>query len=147
MADRVLNSALAVFEGMDPTGNFTENFTVNRPLLYHFHECGNQSMLNDAWFVPDICAKPLAIWEGLQRPGTENMLCYAGQPSGDFAKEHWHDWIHPEGHDDQIFTVFLTAGLQITKWRWCQIEPDGTGYPIKHQTRFRSQVWPTALKN
>src|ERR1700677_3105056 len=69
----------------DPPALVLEQFRVEPESIWNCFATGNQSMLNDAWFVPDVCKSPLGIWAGLSREGQKLKLCYAGVPTGEFA--------------------------------------------------------------
>lgn len=92
MAGLLVGAELLSFEGLAPSGNASRQFIIPKAkLLKHFEESGNESMLREAWLVPDVCREPAGIWLGLCRTGTEGTLVYAGIPSKEFAKSHGYE--------------------------------------------------------
>lgn len=140
MALRAVDAALWTFNGMMPDERPGKFHLPEGEILRHFRETGNQSMFTDAWFIPDVCKTPVAIWQGLERSGQDESLCYSGFPSGDFAAYRGHDDIKPEA--GYTFLVFLTPDLIVTKWRWSEVDPVRPDYPIDYDTRFGAQLWP-----
>jgi hypothetical protein len=128
-----------VDEGVSPRELREEEFDLEPDTLMEVVSTGNQSMLNDGWFVPDVCKNPLGIWRGLERAGQEEALCYAGFPSGEFAATYSMSF-HRQEH--RVFMVFVTPDFTVSKWRWSAVDSDGTGFPTSHQTRFGVRLWP-----
>lgn len=96
-------------------------------------------MMSDGWFVPDVCLSPAGVWRGLNRPGQERSLCYAGIPSGQFAFDHN---AHPFFQEGRTFLVFATPEFRVTKWRWSEADPALRGFPLDYENRFEEQLWP-----
>jgi hypothetical protein len=142
MARLHIEAALDEFPGMSPEGSGEEWFSVEaNGLAFHLASSGNSSMLSDAWFVPDVCRYPAGVWRGLNRPGQEQALCYAGIPSGQFAFDHN---ATPFFQTDRTFLVFATPDFRVTKWRWSEADLVIPAYPLDYQTRFGEQLWPNA---
>jgi hypothetical protein len=140
MAWLYVQGALLEFPGVAPDGLTEEIFTVDpTSLLRHLASTGNSSLLSDAWFIPDVCQHPSGIWRGLNRPGQEQSLCYAGIPNGDFALDHG---ASPTFQKGRTFLVFLTPTLTVTKWRWAESDTANPELPLDHNTRFVEQLWP-----
>lgn len=128
------------FEGASPTGLANRLIVVPKGrILKHLQETGNQSVLEEAWLIPEVCMAPTAIWRGLQRNGQEEAFCYCGKPDGSFAKSHGMEVAIPEGC---VFLVFLTTNLEVTKWRFCKEDEQSPGFPVSHETRFGERTWP-----
>ena len=128
------------FEGCAPSGNARRLFRLPMSrILKHFEDTGNRNMFADAWFVPDVCDKPAATFEGLSRSGQEEAICYTGVPSGEFSSKNEEEIRKPNGC---TFMVFLTNQLEVTKWRWCKEDPDRPGFPVDHEKRFGRRLWP-----
>ena len=116
-----------------------ELFRVDPETIWKCFATGNQAMLDDGWLVPDVCKNPIGIWVGLGRPGQEVKLCYAGNPTGDFAKEWGMNFTLQKG---RVFLVFSTPDFVVAKWRWVDVDSDGSGFPTSHNTRFGAKLWP-----
>jgi hypothetical protein len=138
----VINKDLFEFEGRSPTGSESRRLFRLSPerLLAHFHATGNTSMFDEAWLIPDVCDMPSGIWRGLGRANQDAAFCYAGAPTGEFAKRFGIEpVVVPRG---RVFLVFMTDQLEVTKWRQCQEDPLQPGFPIGHETRFGARSWP-----
>ena len=143
--NRFLSTKAIEFEGVNKV-HASGRLIVIPPdrLLEHFLTTGNESMLRDAFLVPDVCADPHAIFEGYGRVGQSDALCYTGFPAGDYAKTHG---IEPVLQVNRVLLVFMTEAYEVTKWRWCEVDPDGSGYPVNHQKRFGRRLWPMDSMN
>jgi hypothetical protein len=108
-------------------------------ILRHLEETHNVSVYNEAYLVPEVCANPTGIWRGLDRAGQDGTVCYAGKPTGDFARRHG---IEVDFSDDDVFLVYLTDQLHVIKWRFCEQDPNRPGFPVDHGTRFGERLWP-----
>lgn len=109
-------------------------------IIKNIHDTGNSSMMGDAVFIPDVVMKPTVIFRGLRRDGQEFALCYCGEASGTFATEYNIPFDAPPR--GQVFLVFVTPDMEITKYRFCGSDPDIPGYPIDHHSRFGGPLWP-----
>lgn len=116
-------------------------FSISEDTLRDRYHNGRSASFYEAWLVPDICLNPIAIWRGL-RAGEEQSLCYAGQPSGDFAKQFGHEELVETNKPDQVFLAYVTPDGTVTKWRWAPVDSDGTGFPTSHNSRFEDRLWP-----
>lgn len=132
-------SALDGFEGVDTDGETLREFQVEADTIWAFVSQGNQSMLDDAWFVPDVMRNPVGIWKGLGRAGQSDSFCYAGDPTGNFADSFGMTYHLQES---RIFLVFLNQDLTIAKWRWDIKDSDNSGFPTNHRIRFGERLWP-----
>ena len=137
---KLAETHLIEFEGLAPTGESKRLIRIPLGrLAQHFQETGNRSKFQEAWLVPDVCTKPAGIWRNLKRTGQEEAFCYAGEPSGEFAEGKGIRIESPRG---KVFMVFLTEGLEVTKWRYCEEDPNRPGFPLGHGDRFGERLWP-----
>ena len=125
---------------MEPSGDGTATFRVAKDrLLGHFRATGNSAMFLEGLLIPDVLEHPAAVFEGLERPGQEESLCYAGVPSKRYVRDKSIEVPFPPG---KTFLVFMTCNLKVTKWGWADEDPESPGYPMEHQTRFGRRLWP-----
>jgi hypothetical protein len=73
--------------------------------------------------VPFAVSHPSAIFKGLEREGHENSYCYVAKPHRRFLNE---TESAPVG-EEWVFVVFVTANLEIVKWRFEKADAVNTG--------------------
>lgn len=138
-----IESLLERFEGVGVDGSTTVDFSIPADLIMQWlHQCGNSSVLEDAWFIPDVCRRPSGIWQGLGRNGQENALIYGGVPTGEFAQ----DYNMIVGEDitippNRVFLVFLSPEFQVAKFRFEEADPVDPSLPLQYHNRFAKQLW------
>src|SRR5438132_623395 len=93
---------------------------------YHEHHCVKEVMLD-----------PAVIFEGLQREGHEESLCYAGLASSVFTTSG--NRISPRPRE--TFAVFILSNDKIFRWGW-EAADDNLTYPLNYGDRFGRQLWP-----
>ncbi|MCA9010512.1 MAG: hypothetical protein KDB01_12235 [Planctomycetaceae bacterium] len=132
-------SALERFPGVGPNG--VVSYSVAGDPMYHNWSKRHWVNFYDAFLIPDIVAAPLKIWRDLNRAGAEGLYCVAGIPTLQFATNHKLDNLItlPEG---QIFLAFASADFVVSKWRWEDVDSDGSGLPSSHNVRFGNEIWP-----
>lgn len=105
---------------------------------FHALGSGNLSLSTDAWYIPDVCLEPAAIWRGLKRQGQDSTLVYSGIPSGQFAEDHGQEDLSvPDG---MTLVLFITPDCIVRKYRWEESEQHA-GYPTNHSARFEELLW------
>ncbi len=127
------------WDGFSPVGDVPKLMRLRQScIMQHFIDTGNHAKIDEAFWVPDVTMKPAVIFRGLKRYGQSQAYCYAGIPSGDFARKHGRDLDFPKS---QTFLVFLTPDFEVTKWRPCEMG-ERNGFPVDFETRFEVKLWP-----
>lgn len=136
----VVPSDLLSFQGVGPAGVAKRTFNLPKDhIVKHLIETGNRSVYDEAFLVPETVANPAGIWQGLGRRDQDGALCFAGVPQGEFARQHGVEIDIPE---DAVFLVYTTDQMVVTKWRYCEQDPERPGFPIDHDSRFGERLWP-----
>ncbi len=143
MALRYIDSLLEEFLGVGIDGHSHQTFYLpSDSIINWIHATGNSSLVEDAWFVPDICLSPVGIWRGLQRKGQENIRIYGGIPTGNFARDYnmiaGEDITIPSG---KVLLVFVSPEFQIAKFRFDEADTATPSLPLNYSTRFTEQLW------
>ncbi len=148
MSQLYVATVLESVEGIGPDGTLCEFRFPEDSLIAHAKSSGNSAVLQDAWFIPDVLAKPSSIWRGLMRNGHENFFVYAGIPDGRFAFDYGmilgEDITIPPGF---VFLVFTTENFVVCKYRWVEPDPTFSDLPIDHQNRFMEKLWQPNSQN
>jgi len=86
----------------DPV-NETVMFYVDKSVIQVLEKHGPEWKYHDARFLPEAVDSPDAIFEGLNRPGHEDSLCYSVRPT--------HDPLEPESTTlprfSEVLLVFM----------------------------------------
>lgn len=131
--------ALNGFHGIGPNG-VVEYSIAGDPML-HWLRNRYWTIFYDAFLVPDIVESPLKIWQDLSRVGTDDFLCIAGVPTLKFARKHLVD-SQIALQEGRVFLAFASDDFVISKWRWENVDSDGSGLPSSHNARFGKEIWP-----
>lgn len=131
---------LIEWEGRSPAGGFSRMIFLRKNTIYaHFRNTGHPEIMEEAFWIPDVTTEDtLSIWQGLQRDGQNTAYCYAGVPSGGYAKSKGIDIVFPA---NKIFTVFLSSEMEVMKWRVSEVDSVQANWPINHKTRFGRNLW------
>ncbi|MCA9050771.1 MAG: hypothetical protein KDA89_18660 [Planctomycetaceae bacterium] len=130
--------ALEQFSGIGPHG--TVQYEVDSLAVYHWLKSGAWQVIYDAFLIPDVVRSPRGIWQGLSRPQSDGLYCIAGVPDLEFATRHkLGDLMAVQ--QSRIFLVFADSSFKIGKWRWENVDSDGSGLPTSYNTRFGKLVW------
>jgi hypothetical protein len=124
-------------EGLDPSGSGTREFWIQKDLLEFFYKQGLIHKYKSAICVKEVLAAPAVIFEGLQRDGQEEALCYAGLASCRFSNQG-AQLPPPPG---KTFVVYIRKDDVIFRWDWEPADVNGT-YPLGFRERFGKQLWP-----
>jgi len=89
--------------------------------------------------VPEVLKNPEVVFQGLEREGQEEGLCYVGRPSRDFHSTT----IEVPAPPGKVFLVFVERGGKVFEWRWEPSEDDEPAYPENYRERFGRVLWPT----
>lgn len=135
---RVL-SALEEFEGIGRDGEVVQ-YSIAAEAIHPLLQNRLWVKVFEAFLVPDIVQTPLRIWEGLNREGTEDLLCIAGVPSLEFATKNFLD-NQITLQEDRVFLAFCSSQFTVSKWRWEPVDSDGFGLPTSHNARFGREMW------
>jgi hypothetical protein len=91
--------------------------------------------------VEEVLSDPSVVFEGWEREGQDEGLCYVARPKRDFRS----DCIEVPAPPGMVFLVFVTSGGKISEWRWEKSDVDNPEFPEGYKTRFRRIVWPTRV--
>ena len=133
------------FEGQSPDGTGRCWFAIaNDSLTSLLRATGNRHKLLEAFAIPEIVSSPKGSWQGWGRTGQEQALAYAGIPSGRYMSAS----IELPCPPGKVFVVYVSARpmqtghLKIIKWGWVEGDPNRSGFPVDHETRFGRRLWP-----
>jgi hypothetical protein len=129
-------------EGLDPSGQGTREFWIEKDLLQFFYKKGWMYKYLSAKLVKEVLESPAVIFKGLQREGQEEALCYAGLASC----QHFNNGGSgppPTGKTFvvYIFVVYIRDDDVVFRWDWEEADKNLT-YPLGFESRFGSQLWP-----
>lgn len=95
----------------------------------------------DVRLISDNLEGPTVVFEGLQRAGFSQALCYSRSPSVRYVSE---TESVPQ-RDRLVFMVFIaaTGDHTILDWEWRREDEGRHGYPRGWRHDFARQVWPT----
>src|SRR5437868_2928679 len=99
---------------MDPSGVGTREFWIEKDLLQFFYKKGWMDKYKSVLLAKEVLAAPAVIFEGLQREGQEEALCYAGLASCRFSKDG-HQLPAPR---DMTFVVYIRSDDVLIRWDW-----------------------------
>lgn len=85
----------------------------------------------------EVLLNPAVIFQGLQREGHEESLCYAGLASHRYSGQG-NELPPPPG---MTFAVYIRSDDVLIRWDWEQADGNLT-YPLNYKTRFGPQLWP-----
>jgi hypothetical protein len=88
--------------------------------------------------IKEVGENPTAIYQGWNRLGYEESLCYVGRPRIDFPS----DGIELPRPPGKVFAVFVTASGKCEDWRWEPCDPKNPELIENHDTRFGKKIWP-----
>ncbi len=130
-------------KAQSPNGDSTWDVYISYERLGFIARQSKGAVMEAAHIVPEILARPSAIFEGLRRDEDEDKygngaMCYCGIPTVAYDKngsptQPWHD---------EVFMVFLNAECVAYNWYWHQCDCDLNNYPDGHVERFRRKIWP-----
>jgi hypothetical protein len=124
-------------EGLDPSGAGTHEFWLEKDLLQFFYKKGWLSKYHSVRSVQEILNTPAVIFQGLQREGQEEALCYAGIASHRYSNTGMALPPPP----DMTFVVYIREDDVVFRWDWEPADPNLT-YPLNYRDRFGPQLWP-----
>ena len=91
--------------------------------------------------VEGMLADPMVVFQGWEREGHDNDLCYVGRPERDFRSGS----IEVPPPPGMVFVVFVTASGKVSEWRWEKSDEENPEFPEDYKARFRRIVWPTKV--
>jgi hypothetical protein len=124
-------------EGMDPKGQGTREFWIEKDLLQFFYKKGWMSKYLSAKLVKEILASPAVIFQGLQNEGHEESLCYAGLASCQYL----NNGVSAPPPAGMTFVVYVREDDVVFRWDWDEAA-DNLTYPKGFEARFGIQLWP-----
>jgi hypothetical protein len=124
-------------EGLDPSGSGTREFWIEKDLLQFFYKKDWMDKFKSAELVKEVLENPAVIFEGLNREGQEEALCYAGLASCRFSRSG--NRLPPP--TDMTFAAYIREDDVIFRWDWEPADKNLT-YPLNYGIRFGRQLWP-----
>lgn len=119
--------------GASPTGSGTWEVRIPHALVEHVQRYGPEHKFHELRLVKEVLELPTVVFEGL-REEQEEGLCYAGVPPCRYSNAGARLPVPP----GRTFLVFVT----VFQWRWEEMDPAMSGYPLDWRTRFGRQKWP-----
>jgi len=132
---------LPVGEGLHPDGTAGAIFYVSRTVLDALQDDGPEWKLEDARFLLEAIQEPDAIFEGLERAGHGDCLCYSVRVSRDPDEDRVE--LPRYGFVLAAFVRPSGWGYVIFDWEWREEHPDCPGHPLNWENDFTRQTWPT----
>jgi hypothetical protein len=102
----------------------------------------------DARLIPETVDDPTAIFEGLNRQGLEEGVCYVTVPSRRWIRDGGEagGTIEAPSPPGRVFLVFAARrewGFVILDWEWREADSDNPGCPNDWGRDFGRKIWPT----
>jgi len=88
--------------------------------------------------VPVVLREPKAIFEGLQREGFENGLCFTGKTDRYWVRQSVETPFPP----GRVFAIYMDESRFIFEWRLEQEDAEHDGHPVRWTRRFARRLWP-----
>jgi hypothetical protein len=111
-------------------------FYVSKDKIEHLERCGPEHVFYGILSAAEVLNAPLAVFEGLQREGQGQSLCYSGRP-----QQHRQGAVMP-GRPGYVFLVFVTAKRLVYEWRWEKASVGNPDLPADYDSgRFSKLRW------
>ncbi len=123
--------------GLDPTGQGTREFWVKNDEIQFFYKRGWMDKYKGLLSAKEILLAPAVIFQGLQRDGQEEALCYAGIASHRYTNRG-NAVSPPPG---MTFAVYIRSDDVLIRWDW-ELADSNLTYPQNYKDRFGPQLWP-----
>ena len=91
--------------GLDPSGQGQREFWIEKDLLQFFYKKGWMDKYKGVLSAKEVLERPAVVFQGLQREGQEEALCYAGLASCRFSQDG-HQLPRPPG---KTFVVYIRS--------------------------------------
>jgi len=129
------------FMGVDPATGRQRPIQLDHDKLKDLPRKGAGKVKEAGFIVPEVLAKPSAIFRGLKRDSDEprhgsGWLCYVGLPSRCFED----DGRAVQPRSDRVFLVFVTDEWIAYNWYWYAADPYQPGFPQDHAERFLERL-------
>lgn len=126
---------------IDPSSGKQHSVQLDYDKLRHIARLGVGRVKEAGYLVPEVLARPAAVFRGLLREGDEprrgaGWLCYVGQPRTAFDDTGRSVPAHP----DRVFLVFVNDEGVAYNWYWCASDAHQPGLPEGYADRFREQL-------
>ena len=102
--------------------------------------CGVTARFARIQLIPDVLVDPVAIFQGWDRDGMSDALCYVGHPSKDYRSVGIETSSAPP---NMVFVVYVCKTGKIAEWGWVPSDQDNPEYPENFKSRFGRMIWPT----
>jgi hypothetical protein len=132
--------------GVRPSGAGSVDFGVSKDAIKHWQTYGPAWKFRDAAMIPEAVQAPTAIFEGLNRDGLEEGVCYATVPSGRRIREGGEraGTIDGPSLPKRVFLVFAAErdwGFVVLDWEWREADSDDPGCPKDWDKDFGRRIW------
>lgn len=127
------------FEAFNPAGDAPLRFSLSTKVIAEFNKLHSGRKSLDAAMIPEVLAKPTAIFMGLKRENMGDGISYCGVAKTRFLDKYTTVPFPP----DRVFMVFINEKDEIFDWDMTREDPGFTHFPINCDDRFINLLWPT----
>ena len=103
--------------------------------IEHLLDAGPKSRFYELFSVAETLANPSVVFQGLERDGKEDALCYVGLP-----RQYGDGWEAPP-RPGSVFLVCMTSDRVIFEWGWEKADELDNSYPTDRKRRFTTEIW------
>lgn len=122
-------------EALDASGTGRTTYFVAAKLVSDIEKAGRNWHYYGMLSACEVLADPICIYEGLNRKGYENAVCYVGCP-----KRYGEDWSGPP-LPDHVFVVCISEHQVMFEWGWEKADDTDKTKPENANSRFRKLKW------
>ncbi|MBI1900767.1 MAG: hypothetical protein HYS13_06610 [Planctomycetia bacterium] len=128
---------LEAFDPTDAFGKARRTCWIDQATI----EFITKGLLGARWFrllcVKDVLLNPIAVFQGWNREGFEDALCYVGRPA-----DHPKQDIELPAPPGRCFLTFVLPSGKIEEWRWESFDPNSEADCRNQFGHNWSQLWP-----
>ena len=129
------------FEAVDPADGKLRLVQLSYDKIKSLPLLGKGKIMDAGFVVPEILAKPTAIFKGLALDKDEprrgaGWLCYSGRPTRCFEDDGKEFACPPK----RVFLVFVNSEWVAYNWYWHPEDHIETGLPTGYKERFEEKV-------
>lgn len=129
------------FPGVDPKTGRTVPIQLAFEKIRALPKLGAGKVKEAGFIVPEVLAKPTAIFQGLTRDADDSKRgagwrCYAGRPGKCFED----DGRSVPPPPNRVFVVFVNDENVAYNWYWCSSDPSDATLPEGYAERFHERL-------
>ena len=122
-------------EALDVSGGGKTTCFISAKLVLKMEDRGRTWQYYGLISASEVLANPSRIYQGLQRKGYENGLCYVGRP-----RRYGKDWDGP-ALPKKVFIACVTECQVLFEWGWEDADENDFESPENASTRFTTLKW------